>query len=899
MPAPAYPESQSVDVALKDGSSVHIRPIRPGDREAVSNFLRSLSEEAMTYRFFGIPNLQWATNWSLDVDYADRYGLVATLGADHAIVAHAAYVRTGSDRAEVAFVVGDRIQGHGIATIMLGHLAAVAERHGIAVFIASVMPSNHKMVGVFRDSGFPVTLRTRAGVVEVELPTSLSEEAVEAFELREQLAAIGAVRSFVAPKAVAVIGASSRDGTVGAELFRNLVQGGFAAGLYPVNPRATEIVGRTAYPSIGDVPERIELAVIVVPAVGVAGVARQCAEAGVRALLVISSGFTETGPEGAARQRELLEICRESGMRLIGPNCLGVINTDPQVRLDATFAASPPPPGRVGFLSQSGGLGIALMEAAGRLSLGLSTFVSVGNKADISGNDLLEYWEQDAATDVILLYLESFGNPRRFARIARRVSAQKPILAVKSGRSPAGARATSSHTGALVSASDVNVDALFRQAGVIRADTIGELLNTAALLSAQPAPRAKRVAIVTNGGGPGILCADECEADGLEVVELSAQTGARLAEFLPAGASVRNPIDMIATASAADYRRTVEALVRSGECDAVITIFVPPLVTEPEEVAREIDLAVQDAHGVTVASVFMEREQPPRDFGHPVTAARFEFPEDAVRALAHAANWAAWRGRPQGVIPPADGYRPDEAAAIIAGSLAAGEGWLSPADVARLLGCYGIPLAPTRVVRDVQGAVAAAGDLGYPVVLKAVAPGLLHKTDAGGVRIGLAGEDQVRAAAREIGAAVARAGHPLERFIVQPMVPGGVELLLGVVHDASFGPVLVCGAGGTSAELLRDVAIRITPLTDLDAGEMIRSLRTFPLLDGYRGAPPCDVGAVEHVLLALSALVEAHPEVAELDANPLIASPSGALIVDARVRVQQAAPPRPLGSLRS
>ena len=636
---------------------------------------------------------------------------------------------------------------------------------------------------------------------------------------------------------------------------------------------------------------------VVVPAEAVVGVARECAAAGVRALLVISAGFAERGHDGVARQQELMDVCRGSGMRLIGPNCLGVLNSDPEIRLNATFAASQPPPGRIGFLTQSGGLGIALMEAADRLELGLSTFVSVGNKADISGNDLLEYWEYDSATDVILLYLESFGNPRRFARIARRVSTRKPILAVKSGRSPAGARATSSHTGALISASDVNVDALFRQAGVIRADTIEELLDTAALLSMQPAPRGGRVGIVTNGGGPGILCADNCHADGLTVPELSAGVQAQLGAFLSSEASLSNPIDMIATASPGDYRRAIEVLIASGECDAVITLFVPPLMTAAADVAREVDAAAAGADGVTIASVFMVAEQPPHPAGNRLGAARFAFPEEAVRALAHAARWSAWRDRPPGVAGTVDGCRTDEAAAIIAKALAAGEEWLSPDEVTALLDCYHLPLVATRTVASAEEAVAAAADFGRPVALKAIASGLLHKTDAGAVALNLAGAKAIRSAAKRIADTVEQAGYAIDGFIVQPMAEQGVELLAGVVHDASFGPVIVCGAGGISAELLGDVAVRITPLTDLDASEMLRSLKTFPLLDGYRGLPKCDTAAVEQVLVALSVLVETHPEIAELDANPLIAGPDGAVIVDSRIRIQPPVAERPVGAL--
>ncbi len=898
--APGRPRAGEVDVALRDGSTLHVRPVRGDDRAAMSHFLEELSPEALGLRFFGGVNLEWVGDWSVEVDDAERYGLVATTGPEQRIVAHAAYVRTAGDRAEVAFMVSDDWQGLGIATIMLAHLAEVAEGQGIATFTAEVLSHNRRMIDVFRDSGYAVSQRAASDVIEVEFPTSMSAEVLDRVEQREQTAAIAAVDSFLRPRSVAVIGASRRRRTVGGQVLHNLLSGGFTGAVYPVNRIARSVQRARAYGSITDVPGPVDLAVVAVPAAQVAGVARECADSGVRGLLVISAGFSETGAAGAERQRELLGVCRQAGMRLVGPNCFGVFNTAPDVALNATFSVRAPLPGRVGFLSQSGGLGIAILEAAGRLGLGLSSFVSVGNKADISGNDLLEYWERDPDTDVLLLYLESFGNPRRFARIARRVSASKPIVAVKSGRSPAGARATSSHTGALLSASDVTVDALFQQAGVIRTDTMHELFDVAALMSAQPIPRGARVAIVTNAGGPGIMCADACQAGGLDVVDMPDRVRGRLAGFLAAEASLQNPIDMIATAPASAYRHAIEVLAEEDACDAIITIFVPPLVTRTAAVARAIrTAAAKAAGGVSVAAVFMTSEGTPAELAsEKARVPAFDFPEDAARALARAVRYGRWRARPAGVVPVLDGCDRKRAGEIVSRALAAGEGWLGPADVSALLHCYRLPLIATRVVADAGEAVAAAAELAGPVALKAVATGLLHKSDAGGVRLGLEDPLAVRAAALEIEAAVSAAGHRLEGLVVQPMAEPGVELIVGVVHDESFGPVIACGAGGTSVELLHDAAVRITPLTDLDAREMLRSLRTFPLLEGYRGSPACDTAAVEDVLLRLSALVETHPEVVELDANPLVASPGGAVIVDARIRVAPAPAPAPIPSLR-
>ncbi len=849
--AAVYPFEREADVVLRDGATTHVRPVRADDAAAVHRFLETVSPESIGYRFFGTTGLDWATSWSIDVDYADRFGLVVETGSPRTIVAHAAYVRIDSGRAEVAFLVADAWQGRGISTILLAHLAEAAEQHGFSTFVAEVLPHNHPMIDVFRGSGFPVELRSVPGALEIELPTSLSAEAVARFEERERIGAVAAVRSFLEPRSVAVIGASRRRGTIGGEIVHNLLVGGFSGAVYAVNGKAEVVQSLPAYRSVVNIPGGVDLAVVAVPAAGVVGVARECAAAAVRALLVVSSGFAETGGEGAARQRELLEVCREAGIRIVGPNCLGVLNTSPDVRLNATFAPLAAVPGGVGFMSQSGGLGIAIVEAASRLGVGLSSFVSVGNKSDLSGNDFLQYWEQDAQTKLALLYLESFGNPRKFARIARRVSATKPILAVKSGRSAAGARATSSHTGAILSASDVTVDALFAQAGVIRTDTMRELFDVAALLSAQRVPRGDRVVIVTNGGGPGILCADACQASGVEIAELPADVRAQLAEFLPADAAVGNPIDMIATASAADYGRTLQTLVDADACDAIITIFVPALVTTAAEVATAVREFAQANPSVTNASVSMVSSGVPSELNSDrVRVPGYEFPEDAARAVSLAVRHGRWRRREVGSVPRFDGLRSVEAAAIISKELARDEPWLPPERVAQLFDCYGLPLIGTRVVNDAEHTVARPEDR-------------------------------------------------LDGLVVQPMAPAGVELIVGVVHDHSFGPVLACGTGGINAELVSDVAVRITPVTDVQAREMVHSLRTFPLLDGYRGAPRCDLTAIEEVLMRVSAMVEAHPEIVELDCNPVIAGPDGVLIVDARVRVETASPPRPMPSLEA
>ena len=893
-----YPAHREADVVLRDGSTVHVRPVRKDDREALSRFLERLSPDSRSLRFFSLGvNLAAAADWAADVDYERRFGLVALGGPRQAVVGHATFNRDDpdDDRAEVAFEVADAYQGNGLGTIMLAHLAEAAQERDVSVFEAEVLPHNHRMVEVFRESGFAVRTRSSPDVLKIEFPTEMSEGALERFDERERTSATAAVHRVLRPESVAVIGASRERGTVGGEIFHNLIATAFNGPVYPVNPRAQVVQSVPAFASVRDILAEVGLAVIAVPAAGVPDIARQCAAQGVKAMLVISAGFAETGDVGRALQEELVEISREAGMRLVGPNCLGVLNASPEVRLNAMFGPLFPPHGNVGFLSQSGALGLAVIDYANELGLGLSSFVSVGNKADISGNDLIQYWEADDDTDVILLYLESFGNPRKFSRIARRVGRRKPIVAVKSGRSSAGARATSSHTGALISASDVTVDSLFRQAGVIRTDTLHELFDVASVLANQPAPGGRRVAIVTNAGGPGILAADTCESRGLEVPELSPAAREELASFLPPEASLANPLDMIATAPAEHYRRALDVLARHDCADAIVAIFIPPLATRSEDVAREIRSAVDAfAQRLPVVSVFMSSEgKPPQLASEHGAIPAFAFPEDAARALARAVEYGTWCASPEGQVERFADARPEEAAAVIATALGRRAEWLAPTEVERLLGCYGLPRIESRMVGDADAAAVAGGELGGAVALKAVAPGLVHKTELGAVALGIAGAAAVREAAEGMSARLAEAGHEVSGFLVQRMAPEGVEMLVGVAHDHLFGPVVACGAGGVTAEVMKDVAVRITPLTDLDARAMVHSLRSYPLLEGFRGGPAADVASLEEVLLRVGALVEAHPEVAEMDLNPVVVSPSGAVIVDARIRVETVAPAGP------
>ena len=886
------------DVVLRDGSTVRVRLMRLQDEPKLVRLFQSLSDEDRWFRFFSpTKDSALAAEAHREASLDQCFALVASSGPDDRIVGHAFYAVIEAGRAEVAFTIAHEFQGRGLATILLGQLAEVAASNGIEIFEAEVVASNHAMLGVFRESGFPIHVSATAGQLHVTFPTDFTGDAIHRFERREALAAVNALKLFFNPRAVAVIGASRKRGTIGGEIFHNLLSFGFEGALYPVNPTAELVQSVPAYSSVEVIPGPVDLAIIVVSADEVINAAAACGRKGVKALVVISAGFSETGEQGQLRQAELLRVCSEAGMRLIGPNCMGIANTDPGVRLNATFAACKPTRGRVGFSSQSGALGLAIMEFANSLGLGLSTFVSVGNKADISGNDLLRYWESDDGTDVILLYLESFGNPKKFSQIARRVGRKKPIAVVKSGRSSAGARATSSHTGALIAASDVTVDALFQQAGVIRTDTLSELFDVGSLLVNQPLPAGNRVAIITNAGGPGILCADACEARKLEVPLLTAQTQASLREFLLPGASAANPIDLIANAPAEHYGKALQLVASDPNVDALIIIFTPPLVTDASDVAREIVSAIKSAEiKKPVIAVFLSSSGAPAEL-RAAHIPSFVFPETAAIALSRVARYREWRERPEPSLPSFSDIRRDEAAAVVATALTRGDGWLTNEEIVTLFSCYGLPLIEQCVVSSAEAAARAADEFGGAVALKVIAPGVIHKTEAGGVRLHLQGSDAVRMAAREMEQQMSRTGHSAKGFIVQRMVEGGVEMIVGVVHDRQFGPVVACGAGGVQVELLRDVSVRLTPLSVEDAGDMIRSLKTYQLLTGFRGSAACDVKALEDGLLRVSTMVEDLPQIAELDCNPFVVLERGALVLDARVRVASL-DPRPLRGVR-
>ncbi len=863
------------DVILRTGGTLRLRPPLDGDADAVLAFLGGLSQQSVYRRFHGFPSLRPATvEPFLDPDWNDRGSLIGARNDE--VVALASYVRLRDpSRAEVAFAVADSLQGQGVGTRLLEQLAAAAAAAGISTFVAEVMPENEPMLRVFADAGFAVSRRLEGGTTEVRLEIAPTDAYRAAVDERDHVAVAASLAPFFAPGTVAVVGASTRRGSIGGELFRNILDSGFEGATYPVNPKAAAVAGVRAYASIADIPDPVDLAVFCLPGESVLPEAEAALRKGTRALCVISAGFAETGADGSRRQDELLARVRAYGARLIGPNCLGVFSARPG--LNATFAPHTFRAGNIGFSSQSGALGLAVLERGASRGLGLSAFVSVGNKADVSSNDLLEYWEDDPDTDLVLLYLESFGNPRKFARLARRVSRKKPILAMKGGRTSAGQRAAGSHTAALAG-STAAVEALFRQAGVVEADSLEELADAAVLLSSQPLPQGRRVAVLTNAGGLGILCADACAGAGLELPQLAPETRARLAESLPREASLANPVDMLGSAVASTYEAVVPHVLADPGIDAVIVLFVPPVVAGAEEVAEAVVRGVE-AGGQPdkpVLAAFISDEGIPASLlrrGSGV--AGFEYPESAARALAHAVDRAEWLRRPVGEPPVLDGIDRPAAEKLVASVLASGDdAWLRPEQVRGLLGAYGIPLVAERVAATADEAVEAAMDLGLPVVVKSAAAGA-HKTETGGVALDLDSEEAVRAAVERIGLPV----------LVQRMVAGGAELLAGVVQDPTFGPLVAFGPGGIFAELIGEAQFRIAPLRLADADDLVTTGKAGTLVAGFRGKPPADAGALVDLVLRLARLAEDLPEVAELDLNPVLGLSDGCVVVDARVRV--------------
>jgi acetyl coenzyme A synthetase (ADP forming)-like protein len=793
-------------------------------------------------------------------------------------VAVANWVRLRDPRAaEVAFAVADDAQRRGIGTRLLEQLAARAAKAEIEEFVAEVLHDNARMLGVFRGAGFAVTRAGEGGELEIRLAIAPTDTYREHVAERDHVAVRASLEPFFQPRSVAVIGASKRRGSIGGELFRNILADDFSGSVYPVNRKGDSVAGVHGHSAVAEIAEAVDLAVICVPGEQVLPAAEDALAAGVRALVVISAGFAETGSEGAERQERLLALVRDHGARLLGPNCLGIAST--AVHLNATFAPRSFPAGKIGFSSQSGALGLALLERAEATGLGVTSFVSVGNKADVSSNDLLEWWEDDDETEMVVLYLESFGNPRAFSRIARRVARGKPILALKGGSTRAGTRAAGSHTAALAG-SDVAADALFRQAGVIRARTLDELIDVATLLSSQPVPRGRRVAVVTNAGGLGILAADACEALGLELSPPSEHTRAALASFMPAEGSAGNPIDLLGGANAESFAQALPPVLADPGFDAALVLFVPTVGTDEEEVGAAISRAADTAPDKPVLCAFLSAKGAPASLQSSAPVPAFAYPEAAARALGRAAERGEWLRRPAGAIPELECNR-DEAQTVVRNAVATGGGWLDAERTRRLLEAYSVPLGPERLADSPQTAVEAARELGYPVVLKTATPGE-HKTEQGGVILDLGDDEDVRAAAEQLDG-------PL---VVQPFVRGGTELLAGTLQDPVFGPLVAFGPGGVLAELIGEAQFRLAPLTDLDAQELVRAGKAGRLVAGFRGAPPADETGLVDLLLRLALLADDLPEVVELDLNPVLALPGGCFAVDARVRVADRALPR-------
>jgi acyl-CoA synthetase (NDP forming)/GNAT superfamily N-acetyltransferase len=866
---------------LIDGSTVEIGHAGAQDVAAVRDMHAAMSTDNMYLRFFSVsPHAAEREAQRVCREPGpDHEALLAWL--DGRLVGVASYEATGTPGiAEIAFAVPDDMHHRGVATLLLEHLVSLARRRQLQAFTAETLADNSAMLRVFTSAGLPVQRRLCDEVVELTfpLPGSEADESLDSYlesvARRESRADVASLRHLLRPASVAVVGAGPKPGTVGRAILHNIMSCGFQGSVYAVNPHATQtrtLEGARCVASIADLPEPVDLAVIAVPPAAVPQAAAACGRHGVRALTVITSGLGTEGPD-------LLAICRRYGMRLVGPNCFGVCV--PETGLNATLAAGHPAPGVAGLVVQSGGVGIALLEQLSRLGIGVSSFASVGDKYDVSSNDLLMWWAQDEVTRLAILYVESFGSPRKFARTARRVGHQMPVLTVVGGRSAAGQRTAASPTAAAATPL-ITQEALFGQAGIIAATSLGELTEAAALFASQPLPAGPRVAIVSNAGGAGVLAADACGDHGLQVVPLTGSTRRRLRRVLPAGAAVTGPVDTTAAVGNDAFRACLEEAAADDGVDVVLAVAVPTAISD-------LRTAIAGAAvSKPIAGVLLDQAEAVRMLapGRP----SYAYPEGAARALGHAARYQAWRDRPQGRVPELPGLRPADARKLVAGFLArhpAG-GWLPPGQAAELLASYQIPLVASRLARSEQEAARAAAELGGRVVLKAEAEGLVHQSDAGAVKLDLRTPQEVTDAYRALEAGL---GSTLNRVLVQPMIADGVEVLIGVVQEPVFGPLVVFGLGGVAAEVLGDHAARLTPLTDEDADELIHAVHAAPLLFGHRGAPPADTGALADTLLRVSRLADDLPEVAELDLNPVIARPDGVYAVDVRVRVSPAEP---------
>jgi acyl-CoA synthetase (NDP forming)/GNAT superfamily N-acetyltransferase len=836
-----------------DGGTVHLRPICPGDAEGLVGLMDRSSDQTRYYRFFGPmkrlsdKELHRFTN----VDHDQRVAFVVLLGDQ--VVAVGRYDRyPGTDDAEIAFLVEDAHQGRGLGSVLLEHLAAAGRERGIKNFVAEVLAQNGRMVRVFQDAGYQAERSYGDGVVHLTFPIEQTEDALAVAYEREQRSESRSIARLLKPSSVAVVGASNDDGKIGNALLRHLLEYGFAGPVYPVNPGARHVRGVPAYADIESIPDDVDLAVLAVPADEVAGVVEACRRKRVRGLVVVSGGFGETGADGRAAERQLVAAARASGMRVVGPNCLGMVNTDPEVRLNASLAPMVPGRGRVGFFAQSGALGVALLERARRRDLGLSTFVSAGNRADVSGNDLLQYWVTDPGTEVVLLHLESFGNPRKFARLARSVGRTKPVVAVKSGRH---VNVTPGLAGTSVAVPEQSVAALFASAGVIRVQTVAQMFDVGSLLAHQPLPEGPRVAIVGNSTAIGVLVADAVLEEGLELARDA-------------------PVDIGVRGRPEEFGAALQAAVDDDDVDAVVAVFLPPLMAGSQEYGPALREVARTSAKPVVASFLSTEGIPPElavldDQGMPARGSvpSYSTPERAVIALAKVTEYARWRRRPVGDLPDLPDVEEGSAQALVQRVLADAPSGrdVTGDELIALLAAYGIPLLGTRTVTDADEAVAAAEQVGYPVVLKSTAAWLRHRPDLGGVRLDLADAEAVRTAFAAI-----PSGDPV---IVQEMAAPGVATVVEIVDDPSFGALVSFGLGGVATDLLGDRAYRTLPLTDLDAAELVRAPRAFPLLDGYRGSEPVDLPALEDLLLRVARLADDLPEVLRLRLEPVLVGP--------------------------
>jgi acyl-CoA synthetase (NDP forming)/GNAT superfamily N-acetyltransferase len=873
-------EPGAVYALLANGATVAIRAAAADDFDAVLRMHHAMSPENMYLRFFSMSQAA-AEGEAIRIcreRAPDHVALLAWLAGDLAGVA--SYEIVGSSgTAEVAFAVADEVHHRGVATLLLEHLVSAARSSGVSTFTAEVLAENSAMLKVFATAGLHARRKQADGVTDLafDLPGDDTdpgwEPYLDAVARREGRADVASLRRLFAAESVAVVGASRQPGSVGRAILHNIVSAGYGGRVHAVNPHASDIEGVSCVPSPAALPGPVDLAVLSVPAAAVLQMAEQCGERGVGALLVVTSGLD------LAARAALLDCCRRHGMRLVGPNCLGI--AVPGIRLDATFAARHPAAGMAGVAVQSGGAGMALLDQLSRLGIGISSFASLGDKADVSGNDLLRWWEQDPATKLAVLYLESFGNPRKFGRSARRVGATIPVLTVDVGRSEARQRGAAAATPA------INREALFRQAGIIATRDIGELIDATALLASQPVPAGGGIGVVSNDYGAGLLAADACCDAGLRIAVLDSRIQDALRRLLPPVATVAGPVDTTAAVRPEIFRQCLELVAADDGVDAVLALTVPTAIADLVPAACSADVPKP-----LVLSVLDQAEAVRLLPGASGTVPAYAYPGSAARALAHAASYGTWRARAPGQIPVFADLRPDDARTLISGFLGRSPtgGWLGPALAADLLACYGIAQVSTESVTSEEAAVDAAARLGGPVVVKADVPGLVHKSDAGAVQLELHGAEEVRAGYRAL---VERFGTRMAAAIIQPMVTGGTEVTVGVTQEPVFGPLIVFGLGGVATDVRGDRSARLTPLTHTDAAALIRSIRSAPLLLGHRGTAAADVSALQDILMRLSRLADDLPQVAELELDPVIARPDGAHVVDARVRVLSAEPTDP------